>query len=675
MLAALALAPALVAHLLEQDVAQLLGAADGERLPRQRVDFRFQPGNALGEIRGQPGQCLAVDLDARALHAGNHRDQRPVHAFIDAGRGFLRQARLQYPVQAPGDFGIFGGIAGRLVERHFSKGNGLLAGTAQVLVGDAGMAKVAPGQLVHAMAGHAFLAAAGVEIERDHHGIVDRSHGNAVPREQIDVVLGVLPDLEHRRRFEQRLEPRERRLAIDLPGPFGKHVAPAVGQRDIARLTGPGAQADPDQFGPDRIERRGFGIEGDQPRGKGAFDPAIKRSQVLHAFIGIKIDVRHFRQGLARGTAGRRGSGRDRFCRIELGRRRGAAGTRAQAPQQAGEAMRAEERRQRLGRNGIQLEGIQRHRQFAVLPQLHQHAGEPRHVRLIDQAFAQLGRLHRRCRGQGRFQAAVFLDQLGRGFRTDAADAGHVVHRIAHQRQHVAHQFGGDAELGDHFRHVDPLVLHRIEHVDAGFDAAFMRTAADQLHQVLVGRNDGHVPAPGRGGARIGGDQVIRFQPRHFDALQGKGAGRIADQRELGHQVFGRWRAIGLVLIVDVVAEGHARCVENHAKVSRAVCLVQIVRQFPQHGGIAIDRANRRSLRVRQRWKAVIGTENIGRTVNEVEMLPGLHRLFLAAARRAVSPCPGAEKGAFDIILPQSGPRRRLLKWPAPARRVRLSLA
>ena len=46
---------------------------------------------------------------------------------------------------------------------------------------------------------------------------------------------------------------------------------------------------------------------------------------------------------------------------------------------------------------------------------------------------------------------------------------------------------GPDAELLVHMRVVDAAVVHRVEHVD--------RAVLDQLHQILVGADDGHLPA------------------------------------------------------------------------------------------------------------------------------------------------------------------------------------
>ena len=172
--------------------------------------------------------------------------------------------------------------------------------------------------------------------------------------------------------------------------------------------------------------------------------------------------------------------------------RRGAFGSGAKLAQQAGEAMLGEEGGERLGRDRIELEIVERDRQRAVFLELDQHPAEPRHVGLLDQAVAELARLHRGRCGERAFERAVFLDQLGRGLGPNAADAGHVVHCIAHQRQHIANALRLDPELLHHFGQVDPLVLHRIEHVDVAAPGIW---PADQLHQILVGRDDDHLAA------------------------------------------------------------------------------------------------------------------------------------------------------------------------------------
>src|SRR3546814_7443354 len=68
-------------------------------------------------------------------------------------------------------------------------------------------------------------------------------------------------------------------------------------------------------------------------------------------------------------------------------------------------------------------------------------------------------------------------------------------------------------------------------------------------------------------------------------------AGGVADHRELGDEILGRRRALRLVEIVHLVAEGVARLVEDHRHVGGAVGLVEFVDQLPQHRGVAVDRS------------------------------------------------------------------------------------
>ena len=86
---------------------------------------------------------------------------------------------------------------------------------------------------------------------------------------------------------------------------------------------------------------------------------------------------------------------------------------------------------------------------------------------------------------------------------------------------------------------------------------------ADELHQILVGGDDGDVAARFLGQPRIGGDQVVRLVAFHLDAGQVEGARRLADQAELRDQVFRRRRAVGLVFGIELVAEGLRRIVED----------------------------------------------------------------------------------------------------------------
>ena len=119
--ARLALAPALQAQFVEQDFAQLLGAADGKGLPRLGVDRRFDPRHFGREFPRQPREIVAVDHDPGIFHALDHRHQRPVNHLIDARAALAGQARFEQLPQPQRDVGILGGIFGGARQRHLGE--------------------------------------------------------------------------------------------------------------------------------------------------------------------------------------------------------------------------------------------------------------------------------------------------------------------------------------------------------------------------------------------------------------------------------------------------------------------------------------------------------------------------------------------------------------------------
>ena len=109
---------------------------------------------------------------------------------------------------------------------------------------------------------------------------------------------------------------------------------------------------------------------------------------------------------------------------------------------------------------------------------------------------------------------------------------------------------GGTPNFSSTSSRADAAVVHRVEQVEPA--------VLDQLHQILVGRDDRHLPALGQRGLGVAGDDVVRLQPLLLDARHREGARRVADHRELRHEILGRRRAVRLVLVVHVVAEGLA---------------------------------------------------------------------------------------------------------------------
>ena len=487
-------------------------------------------------------------------------------------------------------------------------------------------------QLVHPVtAPDTVEAAPGIEREADDHRIVDRCDMDVVARQDVEIIFRVVQHLQDRVAFQKRFQGRESAFAGDLFGLFSKHVVAAalrddMAQRDVTGVVGAQGQANADQVRPHRVERAGFRIDGHDPRGMGAGDPVFEPVHAGHGLVGGAVHCRHVGRRLAIALGPRFRALVFTLHGIEIVGPVGAAAARIEAAQQAGEAMLFEEGGERFARHFVELHVLERDGKRAILLQRHENAAEFRILAMLDQPFLELGLLHVRRRIERSGERAVLRDQLAGGLGADAEDAGNIVHRIAHQRQHVPQLLGRDAEFLDHFVAPDALRFHRVEHVDAAaaFDAGFqlvIGALADQLHQVLVRTDDRDIPALARGGAGIAGDHIVRLDIGLFDDRQGKGAGGIANQRKLRHQILGRIGAVGLVLIVEVVAEGMARLVEDDGKMRRPVRLVKIVGQLPQHGRIAVDRADRRAFRIGQRGQAMIGTKDIGRSVDKIEML------------------------------------------------------
>ena len=215
-------------------------------------------------------------------------------------------------------------------------------------------------------------------------------------------------------------------------------------------------------------------------------------------------------------------------------------------------------------------------------------------------------------------KVAIFLDQQGGGFQPDAGCARDVVDTVTRQRLHIDDAGRGHAELFKHLVGTDGLVLHRVEHVDAG---------ADKLHQVLVGRNDG-TAAPSR--LRLqgeGGNDVIRLEPIHLDAGDVEGAGGVTSQGKLRAQVFGQGWAVGFVLVVQVIAEGVRAGVKDHGDMGGGGLAANGGKLAPHQVAEPGDGPHRQPIRfARQRRQRVIGAEDEGRAVDEVKVMSRAER-------------------------------------------------
>ena len=247
-----------------------------------------------------------------------------------------------------------------------------------------------------------------------------------------------------------------------------------------------------------------------------------------------------------------------------------------------------------------------------VLLEANEIARDARLVGELDELFAALGLLDLAGARQERVEVAVLVDQLGRRLDADARHAGDVVGRIAGQRLHVDDLVGRYAELLQHLVAAELLRLHGVEHDDAG---------PHELHQILVGGDDGDVAAGVDHLLRVGGNEVVGLKAELLDAGDVERLHRVADEWELRDELLRRWRPVGLVVLVDLVAEGLLRGIEDNGEMGRCLGRLGLAQQLPQHGAKAVHGADRKAVgRARQRRQRVEGAEDVAGAIDQVDV-------------------------------------------------------
>ena len=482
---------------------------------------------------------------------------------------------------------------------------------------------------------HAVRPAPAVERVGHEHGVVDRRHGDAVLCEHGHVVLDVLPDLDDRGVLEQWLQ-RIQNLAqpelrdAGVLAEIERTCRRAVTERDVAGEIRRHAEGDANQLRLHGIEAGGLGIDGDASGILRHRNPELQTLQRRDGLVLAAVDRRRRRLGDQRKHSRRCASavrlalraGRPRLCRLAGGgrlRRWAVLQRRHRLPQRIGDAL-GERRELHLAQKTEQVRRLrlvhahllQRDLNGYIELQGHEIARHACLVGELDQLLAPLGLLDLAGPRQQRIEIAVFLDQLGGGLDADARHTRHIVHRVTGQRLHVDHLVRRHAELLDHLVRSNPPVLHGVEHGDAGLH---------ELHQILVRGDNGDVGAGLRRLDRIGGDQIVGLVAHLLDAGDVEGLHRIADQRELRHQLFRRRRSVCLVVGVDVVAEALLRRVENHRQMRRPVRQLGVAEQLPQHGAEAVHGPYRQTVRwSRERRQRVKSPEDVAGPVDEIDV-------------------------------------------------------
>ena len=176
------------------------------------------------------------------------------------------------------------------------------------------------------------------------------------------------------------------------------------------------------------------------------------------------------------------------------------------------------------------------------------------------------------------------LQPLGSRFRAHLGYTGHVVNHIAHQGLKIHHQVRRHAKLGLHASQVAALAVHGVNDGDV---------AVDQLGQVFVAAAHNHLYALPRGNHRECADHVVRLHTGHVQHLPAHQAHHLMDGFDLGTQVVGHRRAMGLVLGVQVVPKGGAFGIKNTSRVVGGHLLAQALQHIDHAANSPRGRAGR----------------------------------------------------------------------------------
>ena len=175
----------------------------------------------------------------------------------------------------------------------------------------------------------------------------------------------------------------------------------------------------------------------------------------------------------------------------------------------------------------------------------------------IGQRFAPLRLLDLARAGEQRLEVAIFENELRRGLEPDAGRAGHIVGRIAGERLDVDDLVGPDSlEIFDHFLDAEaPLLARACDTGLARSRVVHRHAGLDELHEVLVRRDDENVGAGLARLAGISGDDVVGLVAALLDRDHAERRDCGAHQRELRHQFVGRILPVRLVGRVDLAPE------------------------------------------------------------------------------------------------------------------------
>ena len=242
-------------------------------------------------------------------------------------------------------------------------------------------------------------------------------------------------------------------------------------------------------------------------------------------------------------------------------------------------------------------QGIVSDPQGKIVAQLHQPLGEQRLVAELLQLVLHLTfDFIKAC--QQILHRTELGDKLDGRLLPDSGHARNVVGTVAGQRLHLHHLVGRAAEAFLHFLWPEDLVFHGIEHA---------HPFGNDLHQILVARNDGHLHPFGGMLSCQSGNDIVGLVALKLQSRQVESPHQILDQRNLRHQVLRHGSAVGLVFRINLLAEGRPPGVKHHRQMIRRM----LTDHLEQHVGEAVNGVGGLSFGIGQMADGKIGAVDI----------------------------------------------------------------
>ncbi len=202
-------------------------------------------------------------------------------------------------------------------------------------------------------------------------------------------------------------------------------------------------------------------------------------------------------------------------------------------------------------------------------------------------------------------EVTILRNPLGRCLWPYFRYAGNIIRGITHECEVINNLVRAHLEFFDHGGFVHVMIIHGVDQADVGID---------QLRHVLVSGGNQHLIALFDGFPAHGADNVVRLHSFNADQRQAARPDNRVQWFDLLAQVVRHGRAICLVLRVDVVAEGLALGIEDHANLVGLLILDQLA----QHVEYEINDLGRFLIGAPQiRTGHVVGTKQVRAAVNQ----------------------------------------------------------